>query len=507
MSVLVTAILFFAFIIRVVHLTDRSLWFDEAFTWRLIQFPFLEFIQRAAADVHPILYYLLMRVWIAPLQLLGINVSLFWLRFPSVVLSVITVYGVYFSGKTLFQSRRVGLVAALLLSVSAFQIQYAWEARMYALGTALLCFALAYVIKTMRAETRRAIWRNGIILGLLIGALFHVHYFTLFSIAAIFIFVGAVLFVQLIRKPKETLHNTKTWSLVGSIILAVLIFLPWLTTFLKQRAQVQQSFWIPPMNDWSIPNTMSRLLLGGVSDFSHQTAIICVIIVIAVLIIPLIFGRKKGDILLILSFIIPFIGAWYLSRGTSIYQDRYFVFASVPLIILVARCVCFLPKRFYVHSIVALALFGYGFYTVTQFWSSLNFQAHPGTAAATDYLVSNAKLNEPILVSSSFVYFPVLFHTQISPFTKGGLRGIPSVKLYSESGALSHFSGGPILTKADIVDSKIFNSAKQIIWVVDSTGFGGSKLLVPAEYNLESEKSFSELFGYQGDIVVRKYSK
>jgi hypothetical protein len=473
----------------------------------LIQFPFIEFLQRSASDVHPILYYLVLMIWNAPLQILGIDISLFWLRLLSVVLSSATVLGVYFSGKVLFGSRRVGIIGALLASVSAFQVQYAWEARMYALGTLILCFTLVYVIKTIEQTETRKIWRDGIILGLLVGALFHVHYFALFSIASIFTFIGGLLVLRFFRKPIHTLRSTNTWALVTSIVLSVVIFLPWLPTFLQQRAQVQQNYWIPPMNDWSIPNTMSRLLLGGVSDFSHQTAIICTILVALIILIPLIFGRKKGDIILISSFIIPFLGAWYLSRGTSIYQDRYFVFASIPLIILLARSISLLPKKIYISSIVALAIAGYGFYTVSQFWNSLHFQDHPGTISAVQYLSQNAMQNEPILVSSSFVYFSVLFHEQVSPFTKGGLRGISPVKLYSESGELSHFSGGPILTKDDIVSPKIFQEKPKVIWAVDTTGFGGSKLPVPTEYKLISEKSFSELFGHQGDIIVRKYQR
>ena len=39
--------------LRSFELTARSLWFDEAFSWRLIQFPLAEMITRDAADVHP----------------------------------------------------------------------------------------------------------------------------------------------------------------------------------------------------------------------------------------------------------------------------------------------------------------------------------------------------------------------------------------------------------------------------------------------------------------------
>lgn len=504
-------ILVAAFFIRLNHLADRSLWFDEAFSWRLIQFPFFEFLSRAASDVHPILYYLLLGLWCAPLYLLKLSISLFWLRFFSVILSVGTVAGIYFAGKILFQSKWISITAALLLAVSAFQIQYAWEARMYALGTLLLCLCFAFLFKTIQAKTNKIAWRNGIIFGLLTGALFHVHYFMFFSIAAIFLFVFIHSLLEIIKP--SSLRKKTIFPLIASLFLAMAIFTPWFPAFLKQRAQVQQSYWIPPMDNWSIPNTMSRLLLGGVNDFSHRTSLVCSALVILVLLAPLIWGKKKSDLLLVLSFVVPFAGSWWLSRGTSIYQDRYFVFASIALILLVARCISFFPARFYFRSILVILLACYGFYNVTQFWSSLHFQDHPGTIAAAKYIEENAKKNEPILVSSSFIYFPIAFH--LTSGVRFGIADNPSVsdanipapKLYSESGELSHFGGGPILTKEDLAGPEIFQENPAVVWAVDTTGFGGSKLDVPPNYKLTTEKSFSELFGYQGDVIVNKYTK
>src|SRR3989338_11107154 len=49
--------------LRSYHLGARGLWFDEAFSWRLIQFPLPELPTRAAADVHPPLYYILLKLW------------------------------------------------------------------------------------------------------------------------------------------------------------------------------------------------------------------------------------------------------------------------------------------------------------------------------------------------------------------------------------------------------------------------------------------------------------
>src|SRR4051812_35613993 len=46
-------------------LDRQCLWFDEAFSWRLTRFSWLEMIDRAKQDVHPPLYYILLKAWIA----------------------------------------------------------------------------------------------------------------------------------------------------------------------------------------------------------------------------------------------------------------------------------------------------------------------------------------------------------------------------------------------------------------------------------------------------------
>src|SRR3990167_1194317 len=49
--------------LRAYQVTMRSLWFDEAFSWRLIQFPWVEMLTRASQDVHPPFYYILLKGW------------------------------------------------------------------------------------------------------------------------------------------------------------------------------------------------------------------------------------------------------------------------------------------------------------------------------------------------------------------------------------------------------------------------------------------------------------
>ncbi|MBU4141332.1 hypothetical protein KKE99_00455, partial [Patescibacteria group bacterium] len=57
------AILVIGLILRLYNLIAVSLWHDEAFSALLIRYPFGEMIARIILDVHPPLYYIILRVW------------------------------------------------------------------------------------------------------------------------------------------------------------------------------------------------------------------------------------------------------------------------------------------------------------------------------------------------------------------------------------------------------------------------------------------------------------
>src|SRR5438874_2453036 len=57
-------VLFLALLLRHFELGTTVLAVQEAFSWRLTSYPSAEVVQRTAADVHPPLYYLLLKAWV-----------------------------------------------------------------------------------------------------------------------------------------------------------------------------------------------------------------------------------------------------------------------------------------------------------------------------------------------------------------------------------------------------------------------------------------------------------
>ncbi|MFH1353808.1 MAG: glycosyltransferase family 39 protein [bacterium] len=481
--------------VRSYHLTSRSLWFDEAFSWRLIQFSNTEMLTRAAADVHPPLYYLVLKAWS-----FIFGSTLLSLRSFSVVAALLTIAASYLFTTYATSSRKVGLAAALLLTVSGFQIQYAQEARMYTLGTALLLLSSYLLLKAVR-ESSLKYW---LAYAVTASALIYTHYFALFSLAGHFVF----LFGYIVHRTKGRLGEILSWRQVWHALLAAFLilvfFLPWLPTFLKQNAQVQQNYWIPPIGGWSVPDSFYRMFVPTVTIPIH-TGLGWLLLAAAPIFLTIIgwilLVKKPEGWLVMLSGFIPFFITIILSfTSQSLYQDRFFIFAHVFIVIGLAMLIFRLRPawlKYLVLSLITVVLIITSYY----YWLELDIPNKPGAHAATSYIFENRQADEPIIVSSPFVFFAIDHYAQEN-FNTGAVT-----HLYSETEELLHFAGGPILSAEDLVSSEIFKSDTDTIWIVDTTGFGESSLIPPSPWQPNLTQTYPEVFPYQGEVLVTRYSR
>ena len=84
-------------LLRLYQLDNRSLWFDESFSWALSQFSLHELIDRTGQDVHPPFYYLILKAWT-----ILFGTSVFAMRMLSVAFASLTLVGVYLLVETPF---------------------------------------------------------------------------------------------------------------------------------------------------------------------------------------------------------------------------------------------------------------------------------------------------------------------------------------------------------------------------------------------------------------------
>ena len=113
--------------LRFYNLGSQSLWSDEGNSAALASRSLAQIAQDAAQDIHPPLYYWLLRLWTSVFGL-----SEFGLRSLSATLGTLLVLLIYMLGTRLF-NRTTGLAAAFVAAIAPFQVYYSQEARMYVL--------------------------------------------------------------------------------------------------------------------------------------------------------------------------------------------------------------------------------------------------------------------------------------------------------------------------------------------------------------------------------------
>lgn len=169
-------------VLRFWHLTDSCLWFDEIFSVHAAEHSWDTILSFVALDlIHPPLFYVLLKIWIA----IG-GESLFWLRLFSVIFAVVSLVPFILFLREMKQKRWVEIVAIFLLAVNGSLIKYSQEVRMYSL---LLCLSLFSMWLFARYFVRGKSFVPLVCINLL---LIYTHYFGWFvvlsEIAAILLF-------------------------------------------------------------------------------------------------------------------------------------------------------------------------------------------------------------------------------------------------------------------------------------------------------------------------------
>ncbi|HEX9503182.1 MAG TPA: glycosyltransferase family 39 protein [Patescibacteria group bacterium] len=476
-------------LLRFYNNTAVALWHDEAFSALYIRYSWSEMMYRIGLDVHPPLYYWILRLWSYVF-----GSGLLSLRSLSILFGILTIYAGFLFVRKAFNNEKLAIVAAFFLAINPFQIQYSLEARMYTLGTFLVLFSSFILLKALE-NNKLKYW---LLYALLTAASLYTHYYLLFSIAAQGLYVLYYLYKNRLYK------DSILFASLGSYVLAAVLFIPWLPTLLTQLRRVEAAYWIPAPDRWSVPSTIWKMMFGGQGN-DHITLFFAAIAGIVVM--YYFFRETKPPIrwLIIFGVVVPFIAAVLLSFKQAIYQDRYFVFASLYFTIIIAATLFLVPKYTtrrtltIVFAAVSLILFfkNWNDLGVKNLFFNRAVNYKPGMAAASTLINDNARSTDKIYVGSSFVYFTFKYynHTGINPllYAPGSLESIP------------HFSGTAILTNKDLVLD--FHQAKKndTIWLLWTTGFGGSKPNVPGNWNVVTEKEYADTPGFKGNIIVTQY--
>lgn len=496
--------------LRVLLLGMKGMWLDETFSVWLANHSIPEMMQWIVKiDQHPPLYYLLLHAWMS-----HYGETPYYVRLLSALFGTITIPVVYMIGKRM-SGALVGLVAAVFMTFSPFNIYYAQEARMYTLLTlnaALTIYALvrlltdprsanpigsqfreylhawrtlgpvqpedkndfSYMVEAPRSGLRAWIYRHRwspiqtVETDLAWIAFIVFSTLTLLTHnTAVFLPIATNIFVIsliLFQKRKNSGSSTALQApSFGNWLKAqigiLFLWSPWIFVFLQQARRVYQEFWIPKPT-WEIVTKTLRALLnasapGQISDI--MTWILC-----AVLFFGLIFYRKKLSmfLFLVVLFATPVLGELIVSIRRPIFFDRTLIWITIPMVLALAAGI--VQLRFRPLMIIMLGVL------VTNYLSSsgdiYRFVQKEDWDTAAGYVANYAEKDDLVLFNSNFVvisfnyYFRAYEQKYMIQVDK---RGLP-LDLF-ESGILE-----PKMTENDVPGLISLIRGHDRVWLVYS---------------------------------------
>jgi hypothetical protein len=488
-------------VFRIYQLADRSLWFDEAFAWRLLQFPFGEMLQRVGRDNHPPWYFIFLKGWAVVF-----GDSAFALRSLSILFGGLTILGTYFFATEAFgddlrttepnadlrmRGRGIGLVAAALVAMSAFQIRYSQELRMYAMATALAIFSSWALFRALRPPSRLRRW---LLYGLFALLLAYTHYYGLFTLGSQAVFVAVVLLMRAEWSLPRLLREPALRHAFLAASLVILGWLPWLPSFLQQRAQVEAKFWSHGVT----PRTVAEecYYMFTVREYfdrpSRQDSLLAADLCVLALYL---LRRKAGaaEWYVLGSAVAPLLGCIAVSAPFTL---RYLIIGHLFLLIGLAVLIWRVPFRLERGIVFAgvLSLFAILYY---DYWRDLDVAGRPGSRGAAAFLREHRRPGEPVIVCMPFFFFPLLHYAS----DQAGYY------LYYNGRPIPHYNGSAAMTSGDLITEEQLSCLRsRRVWVVDmAKGFIGDHFVpVPPQWKEKGRNTFSDV-ARLGDAIVVEY--
>lgn len=505
-TLMLAVIMLFGFGIRLYQLGDRSIWFDESFSGRIVQFSFLEMYERLSEDIHPPAYYTILKLW---RYLVGD--SILGLRLLSVIFSTVSILLIYqltrSLAKTFFLSRKnqssarlSGLIAAAFFAVNIFQIRQAWELRMYSMGI-MLTLLSSYLLFSAFYQPKRS-WKTWTFYSLTVTFCLYTHYSTLFAIAGQFLFMIFKIVMDFSDEQKKHQGQKHFKYAIISVSLFILLFLPWLPTFIQQKKLVDRGWWDAPFQSNQIFEVMPRLLVPDmVYGFSWTACYLTFVIFIICYFLVLFYYRMQGFFLFCVGFV-PFLLVVIQSMyGTNLMVDRFLSYQQPFILIAMALAITLIPISILKYGLsIFLILCGLDAYCI--YMEKLDIPNAPGAKAAAIFLQQHVQPHEKIIASNPLIYFPVLFYL-------GPESGAMVYDEYGRKG-FAHFCGPQLLRTNDVVTRyEMDKMLVERIWTISSTGsWGGNDFpfYIPETWEKDGAPAiFSDVFSCPTDYLIQAY--
>lgn len=417
------------------NISGSSIWFDEGFGVYLSRFDFVEIAKYTALDVHPPLYYWLLKIWT-----FFFGVTEFSVRSMSIIFASIALVLIFFIVKDFF-TRKAAAIAIFLTSISPMLIRYGEEARMY---TLVLCIALVgtwLFLKALKNSNKRYWTYYGIVVGIGLWA----HYFIALVWIVHWLFMITNNFsnykdFRALRKKIFSYENSRPY------FIALAIFLPWLPFMLFQLGVVQGGgFWIGQVGLYSFTNYLTNTFYYSDQALvlSWLAAMLLCLICVSYYLFKkshFYFNDDKKVVLklfisiALLSPVILFVLS--LPPLRSAFVERYLLTASIfipiSLAVLISEARLSNIKNYLIVSLITImSIVGIG---NVYFYGNYNKNSHTEIMTREMYQEATKRANkgEPVIASSPWIYYegfiystkdnPLYFADQDTAYEYGSLN-------------------------------------------------------------------------------------
>jgi uncharacterized membrane protein len=378
-----------------------SIWFDESFSYGMIQHDFAEIIRRTAYDVHPPLYYVLLKGWTLLFGDVQTAIRMF---------SVFT-WAVGLCGLWVFLRRFVTgayhYIAWLLLGFAPQLMHYAIEARMYSLAMALIIWSTELFFRAFIDKNRTL--RTKLLYALSIVLLAYTQYFTVFAVLIHFIVLCAHEGVRLsrpIRSAKQIWQHHKT-ALIA-IVGAGLLYVPWLFVIVWQVTTLNNNgYWISTPDASAAFESLNYVVLGTQNVTGWAAASSYAVAGLLGYGAYTLYKKQQKElfVLCMAGATVPFVSLFLVSMPpfTAVLYPRYIAMYSVFISLILVLFAFGRSKRLRVALLVALGALNIVGYTNTR--SDFLHNGWFAQKRITEHLTSGyLKEDELVIAANVFIF-------------------------------------------------------------------------------------------------------
>lgn len=387
---------------------QQSVWFDEAYSILLAKHSVVDLIHLTSLDTHPPLYYLLLKAWAG---LFG------WNELALRALSVLAMMGALVVGGLLLRKMfgsKVAAGAVVVLALSPLLLRYGYEIRMYSLASLIGVSATYCLYSAYTQKAKRRMWLIGYSLLVVIGV------YTLYYLALLW--VAHVVWLICMRV-RHKWHVTALLPYIYAYVGAIILFLPWMTTFISQLSNGALAPIGQPMDFTQLSGVLSfNLLYQPVYGLTVPLTILF-LVCMAALVWSASRGmdmlRKHGDEMLLLGTYIgiPVVILMIVSLVKPMYTERYLSHVAIGLMMLVGivAAIALQQRRRYQRYLVMVIIYGTLCVGVINGMNAGNFNfqrnEHPTVKQTAEHIIdcaagSQLVAADPYVVTELTYYLP-----------------------------------------------------------------------------------------------------